>query len=229
MSPCAALSDNVSTGRLLSQQVTYNDRKLRGSDYLSHKVRTMYISWAQANMDVKKKKFLHLGHLEKLEVDLTSGNYVSYELLKIRVKSIVYSRFVISLSLNHSNSKIIVLFIYIKTLSKEVMALVDIPKAHFVMCCQWQYYNMTCEFHNGNIHVISSVGFPGFNIGMITAFVQSAGRLTLLVWNLLYIMSSVSIALGLRFLMNFGNILSGYGCFLLLMSFIASFNSVVWR
>jgi hypothetical protein len=96
----------VSKGRLLSQQVTYSGRKLRGSDYLSDKIRTVYISGTQANMDAKKKKFLHLGHLEKLVVDLTSGNYVPHDLLKIRVKSSVYSRFVISLSLNHSNSKI---------------------------------------------------------------------------------------------------------------------------
>jgi hypothetical protein len=44
-------------------------------------------------MDAKKKKFLYRGHLEKWEVDLTSGNYVPYDLLKIRVKSIVDSRF----------------------------------------------------------------------------------------------------------------------------------------
>jgi len=56
---------------------------------------------------MQKKKFLYLGHLEKWEIDLTSGNYVPYELLKIRVKSIVHSRFVISLSLNYSKSKII--------------------------------------------------------------------------------------------------------------------------
>jgi len=86
---------------------------------------------------------------------------------------------------------------------------------------------MTREFHTGNIHVISSVGFPGFNIAMIMAFVQSAGRLVLLVRNLLYIMGSVSIAFGPRFLINSGNILSGSGRFLLLMSFIASFNSTV--
>jgi len=64
-------------------------------------------------MDAKKKKFLYLGHLEKWEVDLISGNYVPYDLLKTRVKSIVYSRFVISLSLNHSTSKIIQCCIYI--------------------------------------------------------------------------------------------------------------------
>jgi hypothetical protein len=58
MSPFAAFSDNVSTGRLLSQQVTYIERKMRGSDYLSDKIRTMYISGTQANMDAKNKKFL---------------------------------------------------------------------------------------------------------------------------------------------------------------------------
>jgi hypothetical protein len=75
---------------------------------------------------------------------------------------------------------------------------------------------MTHEFHTGNIPVISSVGFPGFNIGMTMAFAQSAGRLLLLVWNLLYIMSSVSLALGPRFLINSGNILYYclYYCFL---------------
>jgi hypothetical protein len=64
-------------------------------------------------MDAKKKKFLYLGHLEKWEMDLISGNYVPYDLLKTRVKSIVYSRFVISLSLNHSTSKIIQCCIHI--------------------------------------------------------------------------------------------------------------------
>jgi hypothetical protein len=64
-------------------------------------------------MDAKKKKFLYLGHPEKWEIDLTSGNYVPYDLLKIRVKSIVYSRFVISLSINQSKSKIIPCCIYI--------------------------------------------------------------------------------------------------------------------
>jgi hypothetical protein len=58
----------------------------------------MYTSGTQAKMDAKKKKVLYPGHLEKWEVDLISGNYVSYDLLKIKVKSIVYSRFVISLS-----------------------------------------------------------------------------------------------------------------------------------
>jgi len=75
---------------------------------MSDKIRTIYIyiyiyiSGTQANMDVKKKKFLYLAylaHLEKWEVDLTSGNYVPYDFLKIRVKSTVYSRFVISLPL----------------------------------------------------------------------------------------------------------------------------------
>jgi len=60
-----------------------------------------------------KKKSLYLGHFEKWEMDLTSGNYVPYDLLKLRVESKVYSRFVISLSLNHSKSKIIQCCIYI--------------------------------------------------------------------------------------------------------------------
>lgn len=107
MSPFVALSHNVSTGRLLSQQVTYSERKLRGSNYLSDKIRTMYISGTQAILDAKNKKFLYPVHLEKLELDLTSGNYVPYDLLKIRVRSIVYLRLMISLSLNHSDSKII--------------------------------------------------------------------------------------------------------------------------
>jgi hypothetical protein len=80
---------------------------------MSDKIRTIYISGTQANMEVKKKKFLYLAQLEKWEVDLTSGNYVPYDLLKIRVKSTVYSRFVISLSLNHSDSKIIQCCLYI--------------------------------------------------------------------------------------------------------------------
>ena len=74
---------------------------------------------------------------------------------------------------------------------------------------------------------ISSVGFPGFNIGMIMAFVQSAGRLILLVQNLLHARSSVSVAFEPRFLINSGNILSGPGCFLSLMFFVASFNSSI--
>ena len=69
----------------------------------------------------------------------------------------------------------------------------------------------------GQYDPISSVAFPGFNIGMITAFVQSAGRFILLVQNLLYIKSSVSVAFGPRFLINSGNILSVPGCFLLVM------------
>jgi hypothetical protein len=64
MSPYAALSDNASTGRLLLLQVTYSERKLRESDYMSDKIRIIYISGTQANMDVKKKKFLYLAHLE---------------------------------------------------------------------------------------------------------------------------------------------------------------------
>lgn len=71
----------------------------------------------------------------------------------------------------------------------------------------------------GQYDSISSVGFPGFNISMITVFVQSAGRLILLVQNLLYIKSSISIAFGPKLLINSGNILSCSGCFLLLMFF----------
>jgi hypothetical protein len=51
----------------------------------------MHISGNQANMVAKRKKSLYLGHLEKWEVDLTSGNYVSYDLLKIRVKSTAHT------------------------------------------------------------------------------------------------------------------------------------------
>ena len=76
----------------------------------------------------------------------------------------------------------------------------------------------------GRYDFISSVGFPGFNISMNTTFVQSAGRLILLVQYLLHIKSSVSIGFGPRFLINSGNILSDRGCFLLLMFFIACLN-----
>ena len=47
-------------------------------------------------MDVKKKKFLYLGHLENWEVDL--NNYMPTDFLKIWVKSTVCSRFMIALS-----------------------------------------------------------------------------------------------------------------------------------
>ena len=58
-------------------------------------------------------------------------------------------------------------------------------------------------------------------------FVQSAGKLILLVQNLSYIKSSLSIVFGPGFLINSGNILSCPCCFLLLMFFIASYNSSI--